>query len=77
MRTSYATETGIKRFYLTHMASISILQLSEETETRYLDGREEFHSSRLFGVASAQPRLINLSLTATGKERKDPRSFPD
>ncbi len=71
MRTSHDTdETGLKRFYLTHMASISFIGLSEETEIRYVDGREEFHNSGLFGVASAQARLINLSPTAPGKDGK-------
>ena len=71
MRTSHdVDETGLRRFYLTHMAWISIAQLSEETEIRYLDGREEFHTSGLFGVASAQARLINPSPSAKGKDGK-------
>jgi hypothetical protein len=62
-------EAGAKTLVFTQAASIAIAGLSEEKETRFLDGRETFHSSTLFGTSSARSRMVNLS-TATGNDGK-------
>jgi hypothetical protein len=62
-------ENGAKTLIFTQAASVAIAGLSEEKETRFLDGRETFHSSTLFGTSSAQSRLVNLS-TAVGEGGK-------
>lgn len=62
-------ESGAKTLVFTQAASIAIAGLSEEKEVRFLDGRETFHSSALFGTSSARSRLINPS-TATGNNGK-------
>jgi len=54
-------ESGTKTLVFTQAASIAIAGLSEEKEVRFLDGRETFHSSALFGTSSARSRLVNLS----------------
>lgn len=62
-------ESGAKTLVFTQAASVAIAGLSEEKEVRFLDGRETFHSSALFGTSSARSRLVNLS-TATGNNGK-------
>lgn len=62
-------ENGEKTLLFTQAASVAIAGLSEEKETRFLDGRETFHSSALFGTSSAKSRMVNLS-TATGHDGK-------
>lgn len=62
-------ESGTKTLVFTQAASIAIAGLSEEKETRFLDGRETFHSSTLFGTSSARSRLVNPS-TATDNDGK-------
>jgi len=71
-------ESGTKTLVFTQAASVAIAGLSEEKEIRYLDGRETFHSSALFGTSSARSRLVNLS-TATGNDGKplDPKMTRD
>ncbi|KAH6881840.1 hypothetical protein BKA58DRAFT_372266 [Alternaria rosae] len=62
-------ESGVPTMIFTQAASVAIAGLSEETETRWLDGREKLHSSTLFGTSSARTRMICLD-TATGYDGK-------
>ncbi|XWW99246.1 hypothetical protein V2A60_007255 [Cordyceps javanica] len=70
LKVSYdVDEDGAKTLVFTQAASIAIAGLSEEKETRFLDGRETFHSSALFGTSSARSRMVNLS-SAIGNDGK-------
>jgi hypothetical protein len=60
-------ETGTKTIVFTMMVSIAIAGLGEEKEVRFLDGREQLHSSALFGTSAAQSRLVHLA-TAKGHD---------
>lgn len=62
-------ESDAPTLIFTQAASVAIAGLSEEKETRFLDGRETFHSSTLFGTSSARSRLVNL-VNATGNDGK-------
>lgn len=62
-------EAGAKMLIFTQAASVAIAGLSEEKETRFLDGRETLHSSAMFGTSASRSFLVNLS-TATGNDGK-------
>ncbi|KAI4682118.1 uncharacterized protein J4E88_005006 [Alternaria novae-zelandiae] len=62
-------ESGVPTVIFTQAASVAIAGLSEEIETRWLDGREQLHSSSLFGTSSARTRMICFD-TATGYDGK-------